>query len=654
MPLKTSLFKKEIIKQDLRITGWISLVYLAGLLFILPLQILMEVSKNDDPFFQTAQKGLFTTSYGMQYFLLLSVPILMAIFLLRYVQVKNSSDFIHSLPVKRVQLFVLHVVTGFVLLMIPVIITGIVLLLMQAGVDVSIYYSTSDVWHWMGVIFLYTTLLYIAGIFVGTLTGLSLVQGGLTYIFLFLPTGLIFLTADNLQIYLKGFTSEFIFNYQISHLSPITRLLYAEHGDITGIDILLYGLISVALFFLSLYFYQKRPIETASQALAYPKLKPFFKYGVAACFALLAGSFFWSSQSSYGWLTFGYIVGSLIGYLLAEMLLHKSWRIFGLQHFKGYAYFLAAGVLIILIVNWDPLGYETKIPQQKNIEQVFLDGSSYRYKKDDEEKYLTDSKTIEDVRKLQKHLINNAVPKGEGDRTLFIAYELDNGSKVIRSYEYKYDHSLDPYLKPIYESLDYKQFTEPFLQMTTSNLDEITIYPVGPRNTGIHIKDPEQIEEYLTRFKKELIDESYSSMQSPPANSSHVLGKKNGKVVGSATIPPTFEHTVNWLKEHGKYDDAFTTPDEISSIKIIKVRDSMKWEERSRIFESGQWESEAGKKVIDKAQIRQLLPLTKQLVYHSSYPYLVQIQYSDSPSANSEVYGLESDEVPDFVKKYFN
>ncbi|GAE95103.1 hypothetical protein JCM21714_4312 [Gracilibacillus boraciitolerans JCM 21714] len=52
-------------------------------------------------------------------------------------------------------------------------------------------------------------------------------------------------------------------------------------------------------------------------------IKPIFKFGgVTFCFMLLGGTYFGLVQGQYvAWISFGYLFGAILGYLLTEMLL---------------------------------------------------------------------------------------------------------------------------------------------------------------------------------------------------------------------------------------------------------------------------------------------------------------------------------------------
>ncbi|UOQ44506.1 DUF6449 domain-containing protein [Halobacillus salinarum] len=656
MQSKTSWFKKELLKQDLRSVGWISIVYLLGLLFVFPLSILMETEHQVFVVNYREDQGLFNYPFQDQTLLVCTMPILMAVFLFRYMQVRSYSDFIHSLPVKRTHLFIQHVVTGFILLIIPVILTGCSLQLVQSSIDVEAVFTTSDIWEWVGYISLVTSLLYMAGIFAGVMTAMSVVQAGLTYIMLLLPLGLFELIFANLEIYLKGFTTQFIFNFQVEDLSPLTKLTFANGNlSISIREVILYVVITVVLLGLALFFYQKRPLESTSQALAYPKLKPFFKYSVAACFTLLSGMYFWESQYSYSWLVFGYLAGSLLGYVIAEMLLKKTWRIFSLRALKGYCAFVVVFAVFVLLLKLDPFGYETRIPKTENIDKVYVASSSYSYMRPDSssEEYLTKKTTIEAARKLHEQLLNNSVPEEGTTRSLFLAYKLKDGSKVLREYHFNEFTGINEFLKPIYESLEYKQYTERLLSTSNEEIHQLSFHTNQPSRVGLVVTEQSQINELLDRIREDLKQESYENMQAAPANSTSISAYLRDNKQMNIQISPQFTHTVDWLKKNGLYDQAFITVNDLESVKIMKAPENViQWRYDQYFFDTVQSETADVFELTDKQDMKQLLNVSRS-VYHFDTNYLVQFNYKGAGSDRTEVYGIKDSKVPEIVTEHF-
>ena len=137
MPSKTSLLNKELFLQILRGTGWISIIYFLGLLFALPIGILMIVYRKYiyGTYTRDRVESLFDFQYDLeiQVILFMAIPILMAVFLFRFLQVKQSAEFMHSLPIRREKVFPpLHFEWRHWIRITSVLLIALILMIMQA------------------------------------------------------------------------------------------------------------------------------------------------------------------------------------------------------------------------------------------------------------------------------------------------------------------------------------------------------------------------------------------------------------------------------------------------------------------------------------------------------------------------------------------
>ena len=79
----------------------------------------MLVLDEPSSFYET-ENNLLQIHADIQFALLLVIPVLLAVFLFRFLQIKALSDFIHSLPLSRKQIYAHHVVAGIVYLLLPI------------------------------------------------------------------------------------------------------------------------------------------------------------------------------------------------------------------------------------------------------------------------------------------------------------------------------------------------------------------------------------------------------------------------------------------------------------------------------------------------------------------------------------------------------
>src|SRR5690625_5781916 len=73
----------------------------------------------------------------------------MAMFVLRYLHVKDASDFIHSLPIKRHHLFSQQVGFGVVALWIPILLNSGLIFIVSQYLDVSSAFNLTDLGYWL-------------------------------------------------------------------------------------------------------------------------------------------------------------------------------------------------------------------------------------------------------------------------------------------------------------------------------------------------------------------------------------------------------------------------------------------------------------------------------------------------------------------------
>ncbi len=529
MPSKTSYFKKELWKQAFRSFGWIGLGYFLALLFLLPLKVIMVKTRNDPSditYYQEYVDGLFNINGEVQSILILTVPVLAAIFACRYIHVKGSADFIHSLPLKRAQLFYHQFLIGYLMVIIPVFLTSFILYVMYGLIDVDYIYQHKDILNWFYETLTFSTFLYSIAYFVGTLTGMSVVQGGLSFIFIIFPAGISMLINENLNMLLEGFSVQYssFFSYS-THLTPIWWIMeLSNKSNLETTNWLhgIYWLISVVFIGISLVLYRIRPIESANQTIAFPLLKPIFKFGVTFCFMLLGGVYFGAAQEqSEGWILFGYICGALFGYLLAKMLIQKTWRVF--DQWKGFLIYIGISVVVILSVMFDWYGFEANVPNVGEVEGIyFVDQSTFNNWYGDregnklEQSNITDPELIEKTINLHDYIITNDHFGQNKDNNytekstdIEIIYHLSNGKRMVRQYFIPSIEEVEQYLKPLIESKKYKQSSLDWLFDKNNRIKAVAFNGYSTRQ---EVTDEQTINELSEALKHDYLEATYEEL----------------------------------------------------------------------------------------------------------------------------------------------
>jgi len=651
MQSKISLVNNEIWKVINRTVGWIAIVHFLVLFFAIPLEILTTSSEEHRKYFWI--KSIFHYNFEIQYIVSIGIPVLMAIFLFRFLQVKPYSDFFHSLPVKRNWIFHQFVLIGLILLITPIILIAIIVLVLYQPLHLVDFFTIADIFIWLSLTILFNLLIYLSGVLVGMLSGISAVQGVLTYIALLLPSGFLILLIYNLPFYFYGFPEGYFLESKLEAFSPLVALSLIEQRQLGIGEIVIYILLIIVLYRLSLHFYKKRPLEAVSQALVFPLLKPVFKYGATFCTMLLGGMYFGLMEIGSIWIIAGYFFGAIIGYIISEMVLQKSWRI--IIHLKGLLIYSGIIVVLGLLFQIDFTSYEKTVPAVNEIERVHLSSSYYQY--DDSEKpfYLRDSENIELITRLHKEIIankniNKTRTNKKNQYDAFFVYELKNGKKLVRNYvinKKEYAH----FYKLIHESDEFKQVTNRILHVKTAEIEKIAIIPYGPISKKVVIVDPKDLQEAITILQEEVYSATYEETQDErDAYSSISITQHNNKTI-ALEWRKSFKKFERWLEEKGLLADSRVNPDDIS-YALIAHSDDLEID-----YSNGYSNEEVFNKMkhLDKAikvTDKELLKIC--LENSNGYvdgPYIVGIYYKSDGAI--EIKSFTGNNIPEFVREGF-
>lgn len=584
MQLKTSLFNRGIGIQDIKNVGWIGVVYILVLFFSVPLQILMIYTRSDDYYSHYIfNENLFRVGEEFQIIFMFTVPVLLGIFLFRYLQVKLSADYIHSLPIKREALYHQHVLVGLLILIIPVLINGLILLVMSTIIEGVELLSIASISSWMGTTLLIIIFVFMATVFVGMFTGMSVLQGVLTYILLIFPAGVTVLFLMNVKFYLYGFSVDYYLSNKLEEIILFIRASELSYKPLEGKEVIILILFIVALDLVALFVYLRRKVETATQAIAFRPLQPVFLYGVTFCTMLLGGLYFGETQDSIRWLIFGYVFASIIGYFVALMILKKTWRV--LTKWKGFGIFVISMCLIAFLIEIDVTGYEKRTPAFDSIERVYFADSFYAMNQESyyihpsvaypTSYYYEEEANKERILALHKVILANKDVYEKTDRFyrgVAFGYELANGKKLVRYYRVPdtfYDDQKDLY-GPIIESDEHKRNTNAVLKIEDiSEIDKITINSHRGLKS-VTITDREDLESFHTVLQTEVKDASYEEIMSVNGAWANVEYLMSSDQRVHTNWQKSYDRIEAWLKERDLLSEARVTADDIAFAIVVK------------------------------------------------------------------------------------
>ena len=138
-----------------------------------------------------------------------------------------------------------------------------------------------------------------------------------------------------------------------------------------------YAVAGVVFAVLALLLYRERRMESVSDFVAIPILKPIFRFcmgfGGASVFAAVAyqnlfGGRLFGAKAAWG-MTLLLVIGAFLGWLIAEMLIKRSVRALPL-HWKGLCIVWAVCLLTVFVAETDLTGYERRVPDPDQVASV--------------------------------------------------------------------------------------------------------------------------------------------------------------------------------------------------------------------------------------------------------------------------------------------
>lgn len=196
--------------------------------------------------------------------------------------------------------------------------------------------------------------------------------------------------------------------------------------------------VGIVFALVALVLYRKRQLECAGDAVAFPVLVPVFEV-LCTIFVATASQFLLTQYLDIldqNWLIL--IVGLVVGWFIAKMMVERTTNVFRLKNFRGLALLAAAFGLTLLLTAVDVLGIETYLPNAAKIESVVVYSSGLGNKK------YTKPKDIENMLAIHADALENHT---ESEGTYVQGYD---GSWVRRYVDESLYDTEDPDLPRTY------------------------------------------------------------------------------------------------------------------------------------------------------------------------------------------------------------
>ena len=386
-------------------------------------------------------RSVMQTGLSMGY-VSIAVSVLAVMLVFSWLYTAKGSGMMCSLPIRRETLFATAFLTGLV----PMLLADLIAVLLSAAITVgSGYYSLDAYMKALTVLLTMNFSFYCFAVFCAVLTGNIVI---LPVVFVVLNC-----TVFVAESCIRGMLSAFVYGMQYGSavLTALSPLVYTMsevrvatiHGensvinyDMMGIPMLgVYCAAGLALAVAALLILRKRNMEVATDTVALPILKPIFKYCLTVGCAIVLGPVVYENMYyNYfvGWhaaavMALLMLVGALIGYVAAEMLIRKQVMVFKTLRWKGFAIVCCAMLCFVAAFELDVFGYERYVPKADKVQQVEIWVGNTT---------LSEPENIQKVLELQQQIIDNKAinETNEDCSPIYIDYIMENGKYINRFY----------------------------------------------------------------------------------------------------------------------------------------------------------------------------------------------------------------------------
>ena len=373
---------------------------------------------------------------------------LAALCMFQFLYSSRGSGLICSLPLRRETVFSTAYLTGLLLLLGADLAAALLAapVLPLRGIDPAYLLP------WLALLVLGNLSFYGTAVFCAMLTG-SLVILPVVYTVLHFAAFVVENCVANLmELFVYGFCRG---DWKLLWLSPVIYLFekLEVQVELDSMNNLVRAWVSgwgalaaacaagLALSALALLLFRRREMERASDTVAFPVLKPLFRVclSIGTGLVLAAAVMEWR----YRWYESGWdpvlpiagllVLGAVVGWFAAEMLLQKTVKVFksGWKGCLAVCLALAAGTAALEL---DLFGFEDRVPAPEQVESVeFNRFSDFTF---------SEPENVEAVTSLHRQIISEKAQTeagGEQHSNVVLTYMLKNGKILQRRYYLSYD-----------------------------------------------------------------------------------------------------------------------------------------------------------------------------------------------------------------------
>ncbi|MCD2138943.1 hypothetical protein [Salinicoccus halitifaciens] len=448
MKSPTLLWNSTLLRHFTVQTFWITVLYMMMSLIVLPLSLwIFSLSMTDASYLYDAAVFENLASVHLVFGMIYAAGL--GLFSMNFKNQESVSDFIHSLPVKRVTVLTSVFIIGISSIIIS---TGLIAaILMVERFALAFELAALDVLSWLVYSIAVMVTVFIITVFTGFFTNHLFIHLQLVIIIFFLPLALWAAATstastmfDGISLF-QGVMDDDLLTPVVENTFPIFAVMQI-YEPISWMKWVIWAGVALLAFILSYILYARRQNEYVNLNFTYHPVRLILSVLIVIVGMLILGNVVGLIFAAGNIVrVIAFIFAWFVSFILVEMFFQSTVKI----RFKVRRFLISAGSAVVFMAvfyaGWNM--YSNYVPPVDEVEAVMVDAaeagifSGYVPQNDImSENFLMmdDPAYISDVTQAHQYAADNKVPRHslEEYRIFEVTYRMKDGSMVHRSFDH--------------------------------------------------------------------------------------------------------------------------------------------------------------------------------------------------------------------------
>lgn len=595
MTLKNFSYNPRLLRNRLGQGSWVMLLY--GILFFFnyPVNLLVRLSQPIDELIPATiapaeigvkralllQEKIHSLFYANGSFISV-LPFVMALlsaaYLFHYLTNKQKTDFYHSQPLKRSQLFSINMGAGILYYLIPLLInlliTFFIILFSHNLYLFSFPLMAQSILHSLTAY----VITFCLSSLVAMLTGTTIAHLLGSVVALVLCPAIFGFPMLLLELMHETYYSMFPWQTVISYLSPLFALDFGKGAALFSTVHLIYYLALSAVALVATYIiYLHRPNEAAGKTIAFPKFQLVLKYLLTLVLSAYGGLFFVNIAYGSFWLVFGAICVGLLSFMVLQAIFDQNIKS-AFRHLGWGGATVGVLALILCIPAFDLLHFDTYLPNREKVvaanvyfEQYDRQVLPYLSRDEKLSLHYTDEKIIDKIYEIAQSGVESLSEEIHDDYCpVLISLQEKNGWTTTRYYQFPSSQLCLETYEEIFQSPVYQQYYQEYAypQLDKDEEEYLRVFDLysydiiattridDTRNrAGLLLLTWQQAEELIQAYAMDVDNRTFHQLKTCPAIGFLEVGSdKSGWTSNAVSDPMLYtcdENTLALLEEYG-------------------------------------------------------------------------------------------------------